>query len=700
MPTVPITRSSARIPEMQQQFRYGEIKQPANRLQGMEVRTNADMFGAAGGRDLEKAGHVLQRSANQFAHLIDDYNNTAAREGASQFQQDFLAWQSEAQKKVGKDGASTGADYDTWAQQRLQELGKDMNTVQRGRFQSLIGERMGLQKRWAEGYGQEQNVVHKTSLYKAEMSNAGNLIATNPNDPEMVAQAIQQIDDASFSYAKLKGLDDKAGIAFMRENLDTHLGGTIHNLIQQGQTGAASRLMKQYGDQLGGMAMGKLNAAMTREREHQEAKARAAQTLRRMEARQLASLAPDQLSYAAQTNDFTAVEKTATQLQSMGATAEAAELLDTINVKRQASTIVQGLNGMSFVEARAETEKAFNAEGSLRSDNAIMVGRTRKEVEHLLDAREAAFVKDPAAFVAQFQPQDPQMSTQERLTRSLEMQQEMAKGTDFKPQLLTKAQRLSFKDQYDAATDGTQRLKMVRDWQQDYGPYFAQLAKEAKLPDAVVSLSPALPNLTAKGGGALLTAATLHWKDLPGGEQETSKKEALATADTSRVVEMFAGLQKSLPFNESVTRQAKDFRDTIGKATLAGMSVSEIDDQYDVVNDSGMHLAIPKDRKVNVESVERVLKFVREDVQQKLEGMSADLPKPVKSNYSLSRLWTGNIRRAAEQGVWVSSPDVEGASLIDPANGKILYTVEYRDVPALNQKIIQMRADDITEGDL
>lgn len=265
-----------RVPELQQQFRYQDPRVPAARLQGMQVQTNAAMFGAESGRQLEKAGYLVQRAGDQVAHLVDDYNTTQAREGASQFQQDFLAWQTEAAKKVGKDGISTGQDYDQWAQQRMGELTKGMSEVQRGRFQSLVGERMALQKRWAEGYGQEQDGVYKMSTWKTEMSVAGNTIATNPNDPDMVRQALEQIKNSSFNIAKYKGLDDQAGAVLMQEHVAEYMGGTIHNLIQQGQTGAASALMKQHGEEIGGAAMGKLNVAMARELEHQEAKAKAA----------------------------------------------------------------------------------------------------------------------------------------------------------------------------------------------------------------------------------------------------------------------------------------------------------------------------------------------------------------------------------------------------------------------------------------
>lgn len=303
MLTVPITRSNARMPEMQQQHRYEDVRQPANRLQGMQVRTDADMFGAAAGRDLERAGYMMQRSANQFAHLIDDYNNTEARAAAIKMQEGFLSWQAEQGKKVGKDGMHSAADYDAWAKANRAEIEKGLsNDVQRGRFGHLADMQSARYRNWAVGYGEQQNVVYKTSLYTAAMSNAGNLIAANPNDPEMVAQAINQIDDASFSYAKLKGLDDKAGIAFMRENLDTHLGGAIHNLIQQGQTGTASNLMKQYGDQLGGMALGKLNAAMTRALEHQEAKARANEVERNF---MLANAAAEELMGRVQGEEIT-----------------------------------------------------------------------------------------------------------------------------------------------------------------------------------------------------------------------------------------------------------------------------------------------------------------------------------------------------------------------------------------------------------
>lgn len=76
-----------RVPELQQQFRYESPNVPAARLQGMQVQTNADMFGAQSGRQLEKAGYLVQRGADQLGRLYVDYQHTKGTEAFNKFQE-------------------------------------------------------------------------------------------------------------------------------------------------------------------------------------------------------------------------------------------------------------------------------------------------------------------------------------------------------------------------------------------------------------------------------------------------------------------------------------------------------------------------------------------------------------------------------------------------------------------------------------
>lgn len=276
MLTVPITRSNARMPEMQQQHRYEDVRQPANRLQGMQVQTNADMFGAAAGRDLEHAGYMTQRSANQFAHVVDDYNTTKARDAARQMQQGFLEWQSEAQKKQGEAGMNTAADYDAWAQSRRQELTKDMSDVQRGRFEAIAGTHMAAQKHWAVGYGEQQEQTYKKAAWQAEISAGGDMLVANIHNPGLAEQAIEQIKDAAFTMGQNGGIGEKATMELMRKSVAGALIPAIHARIQAGDTGTADALMKRYGGQIGGVGMAQLGAALEQKRKSQAAEAKEA----------------------------------------------------------------------------------------------------------------------------------------------------------------------------------------------------------------------------------------------------------------------------------------------------------------------------------------------------------------------------------------------------------------------------------------
>lgn len=277
MPVVPITQSRARIPEMQQQFRYEDVRQPANRLQGMEVRTNADMFGASAGRDLERAGHMMQRSVDQLSQLYDDYNNTEARDAARKMQEGFLSWQSEQEKKVGKDGMNAAADYDTWAQSQRQELTKGMNEVQRGRFAQMADMQDARYRNWAAGYGQQQFRAHEVGTQEAVLSNNADMLAKNIHDPELAQIAIDQTYAAAVRLAELKGAGEEEKAAMMRKAVSGALIPAIHAKIQAGDTGTADALMKQYSERIDGAGLTQLGAQLKVERENQRLQADAAE---------------------------------------------------------------------------------------------------------------------------------------------------------------------------------------------------------------------------------------------------------------------------------------------------------------------------------------------------------------------------------------------------------------------------------------
>lgn len=264
-----------RVPEINEQFRYKSAQVPGARLQGMNVQTSADMFGAQSGRDMEKAGYMVQYGANKLSHLVDDYNTTKARDSARQMQQGFLEWQSEAQKKQGEAGMNTAADYDTWAKTKREELTKDLSDVQRGRFEALAGTQMAAQRHWASGYGTQQEQTYKKATWQAEISTAADTLATNIQNPELAQQAMEQIKDAAFTMGKHMGIGDQATQELMRTSVQKALAPAIHARIQSGELGLASALMKQYEGSLGGAAAAQLGAEWKRERKSQEAEARA-----------------------------------------------------------------------------------------------------------------------------------------------------------------------------------------------------------------------------------------------------------------------------------------------------------------------------------------------------------------------------------------------------------------------------------------
>lgn len=699
-----------RIPEAPRQFEYVNPDNGGARLQPMRVTTSEAMFGATGAQALAQAGKDLRAFGARLQEDVERRDRAVAEEAFAQRQKEETAFRLEQNKRRGRNalGAADGSSLSVadasrqWASEARRRFTENMSPYQKRLFSSLADRADTQLYAWAGSKEQREDQVWRTSLWQGTAEEASNRAAAMYalGDMDAFRSSMAEVQHAVRQMGAMQGWDEKYTDQKALDTMGDALLPIGQTLIADGNLRGAQAFIKEHAPALGAKRVLSLQNAVKAEQRRQAAEARAAATLHRMEMRQIAALAPDQIAYGRERGDFSAAEKTVSLLERGGMTQEAAVIQDHITLNKEAYTILSGMRGQPFVEQLAAVEK--NLDSLVTPNNARASLAVKESVKDQIRANIKMFQNDPAGSVKDFLPQDETLSPEQRMQASLELQAAMGQGITFVPQVLSKDQQKRLKNTYDSLTDGVQRLKFLTELQQTSGAQFVKAAREANIPDAVVQLAPVLPELSDRTGGTLLAVAGKPWKELPGGEDTLLKNDAQATAMTSKIVEMQTRLAQAIPFNENLARQTASTQDALAKAALVGVPPSDIDTLYDVVQDSNMYLQVPKNKQVNIDQFTDALHVMNSEVLRRFQaGM------PSAGGGYLERLWNANARRIADYGLWVS--DDNGAVLVDPHTGKQAIwpdtldpvRVDYSDAPELIKRMhpLEMSMEIMERGD-
>ena len=404
--------------------------------------------------------------------------------------------------------------------------------------------------------------------------------------------------------------------------------------------------------------------------------------------------ASDHMEYAMITGDFGPIKETEANLVALGDYETAAALGEQRNIYEQIQPTLQGYSSEPLlVQAQAADELLMM---HLRPDNAGMIADVQKNLQTAMGKRIEAFKTDPAAFAAQSPyVNTPGISTEERTTRSLEAQIKLGVGLPgFRPQVLDKQQALDMKNAYDKSST-TDKYDMVKTMKEEYGRYFPEVSEEAGLPSFITALSgsfDALPQMVAE---KLMTAASLPASEIPGLGNEKTKADAQAAVSNSSVMQVLQGTAALLSGNENQVRGVAAFQDAAMKANLLGMDMNDIDREYNVVNDSGFLLAVPKSQG-NIRDITTALEYKRAEVAK---GMTKDAAQYVdvltSREHILDRsttIWT------SRDNVFVLIDKKTQTTALDAFGNPVIVAAE--DIPNIipNNKayleVVQERADD------
>ena len=388
---------------------------------------------------------------------------------------------------------------------------------------------------------------------------------------------------------------------------------------------------------------------------------RTARRERVLEAGLTASAFENQISYGMDKGDFSAAEATVAKLEGMGAHKEAGELSEKLAVSKQARTALDGTQGLPLLEQAAAAKNDLDA--LITPGNAKAVVAMREEVDSVMEKRKSAFIKDPAGYVAILPAMQGEMDFQERVRRSLALQEETGKGLGFTPRVLPDAESKRLRAVYDKQTTPEGRLQNLRGLQQQGGIYSQRMLTEMKMPESVVAIAPALPILPDKDSGLWLTAAEIKPSDIPN-VNEDAKKNARDAIANSSAMSFFYGMARKFPTNTVLRDLAKNMEATVQNALLLGMEPGALDKAWSSETSDNCLLLIPKNANIDASDAETALASQREEIAARL---MREYPK--SGDAAKDRTAMANRRALAREGVFVSSNNGLSASLLDPWTG-------------------------------
>lgn len=388
---------------------------------------------------------------------------------------------------------------------------------------------------------------------------------------------------------------------------------------------------------------------------------RTARRERVLEAGLTASAFENQISYGMDKGDFSAAEATVAKLEGMGAHKEAGELSEKLAVSKQARTALDGTQGLPLLEQAAAAKNDLDA--LITPGNAKAVVAMREKVDSMMEKRKSAFIKDPAGYVAILPAMQGEMDFQERVRRSLALQEETGKGLGFTPRVLPDAESKRLRAVYDKQTTPEGRLQNLRGLQQQGGIYSQRMLTEMKMPESVVAIAPALPILPDKDSGLWLTAAEIKPSDIPN-VNENAKKNARDAIANSSAMSFFYGMARKFPTNTVLRDLAKNMEATVQNALLLGMEPGALDKAWSSETSDNCLLLIPKNANIDASDAETALASQREEIAARL---MREYPK--SGDAAKDRTAMANRRALAREGVFVSSNNGLSASLLDPWTG-------------------------------
>ncbi|MBD5417081.1 MAG: hypothetical protein HDR50_05360 [Desulfovibrio sp.] len=366
------------------------------------------------------------------------------------------------------------------------------------------------------------------------------------------------------------------------------------------------------------------------------------------------------LEYGLEKGDFTAAEKDVTALRSLGFALEAAELSGRLELARTAHSALNDVNDLPLAEQGAAVHAQLDS--MVTPDNAKSATAMRDNVVRVLAQKQAAFIKDPAASVSALPAMQGEMPPQERVRRSLELQERIGAGLAFEPRVLPVEQARQLKAAYDKLDAPVSRVAWLGELSKTYGPYARQALHEMQVPEQVVTLLPVLGVMNEKSMGLALTALEVKDGDIPGLDKD-AKQAAVDAAAENRLLKDVLTLSRAFPANEAMRRFGQGMETMLTNYVKLGGNLEDFNKAFESAANGECFLMLPRNAAYDVDDVLDATRDVREDLREKLlAGVPEDTQQGCLDRANLSGL--------IERGVFVSDETGTRVTLIDPQHGR------------------------------
>lgn len=459
------------------------------------------------------------------------------------------------------------------------------------------------------------------------------------------------------------GNDVTAEVMALRQSLfREHLDG----LIAAGNPGAAERLLNTADARRKGEEGGDSVWSCISAKDIADAKVRIQSRIdhiRRESAQQAGLTAQafgNHLEYGLDKGDFTAAEKDVAALRGLGFTKEAAELSERLEIARTTYSALNDASDLPLVE-QAETVHA-RLDALVTPDNAKATTATRDNVDKAMAQKRAAFVKDPAAYVAALPSMQGEMSFQERAQRSLELQAGMGANLPYEPRVLTAEQAKRLKGVYDALDAPAARVAWLEQFVNECGPYARQALREMDVPEQVVTLLPVLGVMNDRSMGLALSAIEVRDGDIAG--LGTDAKQAAADAVAgNRLMQDVLALARTFPANEGMRQFGKSMETMLTNYAKLGGDLADFDKAFESAASGDCFLMLPRHAEYDVDDVVDATRDLREGLRERL---LADVPADTQQG----RIDRANLTGLIDRGVFVSDETGTKVTFIDPRHGR------------------------------
>lgn len=256
-----------RVPSYNEQMRYN-TRQKGGRINGLQYSGQAAYEHSANiGKAISGLGNTLARVSDEVYATNMKINEADATKALTQYQKEFLAKQTEIQKLKGEQALNASAEFETWQQQRKQELTKDLSPVAMGMFEQKAGVTFESNRQWVSNYQAREEEVYMDSTYQAQMDMLGDTYLQNIDNPKLMSESTQQAFSEIQQFCQRKGLGQDVAKNMYKDFMSKNAMKGINLHVDNGDLGKARTLLKHSEIYLSADEQAKMKNIIKREQE-------------------------------------------------------------------------------------------------------------------------------------------------------------------------------------------------------------------------------------------------------------------------------------------------------------------------------------------------------------------------------------------------------------------------------------------------